>query len=721
MKSKKFLSKTVGLTHFILPLVIFSLALFFLSSCSSDSEEELYLVYFNTRGGTEIGGLVLKENSTVYQPHDPEKSGAHFMGWYIDKELTTPYDFKSLVNSDRTLYAKWSTDTRSGSGGSSSTTVTSTTPTIPVISITKQPAASTPITAGVGNDTLTVEASVTPSATLSYQWYQNTTNNNSGGTSISGATSTTFTIPKTLTRGLVYYYCVVSATGGAKSVPSTVAAVTVNSAPVPVITIDTQPASKSVIVNSINENLTVSASATPSTTLTYQWYQNTTTNNSGGTPISGSTSTSFSVPKTLAEGTYYYYCVISGNDGAAPVSSNVAVITVSPVNTPAITITTQPATSTAVIAGSINSTLNISATVTQSAILSYQWYSNTINNNSGGSSISGATGTSYKVPTTLTEGTYYYYCVVSATGGAKSIPSTVAAVTVDPAPVPVITIGTQPAVTTKVPAGSINSNLNISATVTLSATLSYQWYSSTSGSNTGGSTVGGATGTSFSIPKSLSAGTYYYYCIVSASGGAKPVSSNVATVTVEPAVIPVISIGKHPASISVSFGKISGNLSVSATVTASATLSYQWYSSTTGVNSGGSSISGATSASYTIPTTLNSGTYNYYCVVSASGGAEPVPSNVATVTVYDDRPVYTVTFITGKGSAIGPRTVHEGDTLNMNPVEIPVRDGYYFVGWWEYNPKGGGPRFNPNKPITADITLEAAWMTLEDAEEAGLI
>ena len=54
---------------------------------------------------------------------------------------------------------------------------------------------------------------------------------------------------------------------------------------------------------------------------------------------------------------------------------------------------------------------------------SYQWYSNTINSNSGGTLISGATSASYSVPTT-TEGTTYYYVVVTNTNnsvnGAKT-------------------------------------------------------------------------------------------------------------------------------------------------------------------------------------------------------------------------------------------------------------------------------------------------------------
>ena len=96
----------------------------------------------------------------------------------------------------------------------------------PLITITTQPAATTTVTEGSISGNLSVTATATPQAELKYQWYSNTTNSNTGGAAINGATAATFTIPKTLTAGTYYYYCVVSATD-AESVTSNVAAVTV--------------------------------------------------------------------------------------------------------------------------------------------------------------------------------------------------------------------------------------------------------------------------------------------------------------------------------------------------------------------------------------------------------------------------------------------------------------------------------------------------------------
>jgi len=97
---------------------------------------------------------------------------------------------------------------------------------------------------------------------------------------------------------------------------------------------------------------------------------------------------------------------------------------------------------------------------------------------------------------------------------------------------PVITITTQPAVTTEVTEGEITGSLTIAASVTEGATLSYQWYSNSTNSNTGGTIVPSAEAASYAIPINLTEGKYYYFCEVSASGGATSVRSNVSTVNV---------------------------------------------------------------------------------------------------------------------------------------------------------------------------------------------
>jgi len=402
----------------------------------------------------------------------------------------------------------------------------------PEIAITGQPAANTTVTAGSISGSLSVAATVTEKATLSYQWYSNTSASAAGGTAVAGAASTTFAIPATLAGGTYYYFCEVSATGGAAAVRSSAATVTV-AQPEPVITIGTQPAANTAVTaGSIEGSLTVAASVTEGATLSYQWNSNTSESNAGGTAVTGETEATFVIPEdlTAAGSPYYYFCEVSATGGAAAVRSSAATVTVAQPE-PVITIGTQPAANTAVTAGSIEGSLTVAATVTEGATLSYQWYSNTSAGNAGGTVVTGATDATFVLPSTLAEGTYYYFCEVSATGGAEAVRSSVA--TVEVAPEPVITIEIQLATNTVVTEGGIAGSLTVAATVTEGATLSYQWYSNTSASNAGGTVVTGATDATFDLPTTLEAGTYYYFCEVSVTGGDAAVRTDVATVTVE--------------------------------------------------------------------------------------------------------------------------------------------------------------------------------------------
>jgi hypothetical protein len=97
--------------------------------------------------------------------------------------------------------------------------------------ITGQPAGAT-YTQNAVSATLTVTATRSDGGTLSYQWYKNTTNSTTGGSTI-GTNSASYT-PSITTVGIAYYYVVVTNTNnsvnGTKTATTTssVAAVTVN-------------------------------------------------------------------------------------------------------------------------------------------------------------------------------------------------------------------------------------------------------------------------------------------------------------------------------------------------------------------------------------------------------------------------------------------------------------------------------------------------------------
>nr|MCR4643871.1 InlB B-repeat-containing protein [Oscillospiraceae bacterium] len=108
--------------------------------------------------------------------------------------------------------------------------------------------------------------------------------------------------------------------------------------------------------------------------------------------------------------------------------------------------------------------------------------------------------------------------------------------------------------------------------------------------------------------------------------------------TALPATAPTVT---DPASLELDYGYTSGNtLSVTAKAATDTdyTLSYQWYRSTTSAVSGFEKVTGATSASYTVPTGKDSGTVEFYkCEVTATraDNAETATatSGVASVSV----------------------------------------------------------------------------------------
>jgi len=82
------------------------------------------------------------------------------------------------------------------------------------------------------------------------------------------------------------------------------------------------------------------------------------------------------------------------------------------------TITTQPAVTTIAFTGLINNSLSVRASAAGGQTLSYQWFSNTVNSNIGGTPIDGATSARFTVPTNLTLGEHFFFSEVRSTDGA---------------------------------------------------------------------------------------------------------------------------------------------------------------------------------------------------------------------------------------------------------------------------------------------------------------
>ncbi|MFN9113521.1 MAG: hypothetical protein ACK5XN_25900, partial [Bacteroidota bacterium] len=365
----------------------------------------------------------------------------------------------------------------------------------------------------------------------------------------------------------------------------------------------------------------------------YQWYSNTISSNSGGILISGATSNTYS-PSTASEGTFYYYCVVTDNvNGCNDPVSAVAAVTV--VNN--ILITSQPTNAPPVCQGGVG-TFTVTATGGVAPI-SYQWqyfngtsWNNVSNGAPTGAIYTGATSTSLSVSGITSSGTYDYRVIISSPGvGCVSATSNTASLTV----INPIAVTLNPVANTTICSqGSVTYTVNATGGT---PSLNYTWqYKNAIGNwvlpvaNTPVGAVFSGQGTSsFTISGITASGTSEYRCVVSASGSG---CANATSTTAFLTVVPDPSITAQPASNSSVC--LNGTLTLS-TIAANGTpsLSYQWYSNTTNSNTGGTPISGATSASYSVPTGT-AGTYYYYCVVTSPGvGCDPISTNVSVVNV----------------------------------------------------------------------------------------
>ena len=439
-----------------------------------------------------------------------------------------------------------------GGGGSSDTGGGGTTPVEQAIApaITTQPDSQSVAT----GETATFSVTATGS-TLSYQWKKN-------GTTIAGATSSTYTTPITSSADSGTKYSV--------SVSNTAGAVTSNTATLAVLdkavapAITTQPADQTAITG---QTATFSVSAT-GTSLKYQWKK-------ADKDIPGATLRTYTTPATSSADSGARYSV-SVSNSLSTVTSNTVTLTVSDTAV-APSISSQPT------AQSVNEgqTATFSVTATGTAPLIYQWQKDSTD-------ISGATSSTYTTPATSSTDNGAQYSVV-VFNGAGTVISSKATLTVT------ATVE-KPAITTQPAAQTVTAGQSATFSVTATGTSpGYQWKKN-------GTDIPSATASTYTTEATSNAdiGAALAYSVV-VSNSAGSVTSSAAALTVNSS----ITISAQPTAQTITAGDMA---TFSVTATGTGELFYQWKKS-------GTVIPGATNSSYTTPAMGYAGNGAEYSVV----------------------------------------------------------------------------------------------------------
>ena len=405
-----------------------------------------------------------------------------------------------------------------------------------------------------------------------------------------------------------------------------------------------QPVGDSLCIDGVTPPLTVAyqdGTGTP----TYQWYSNTAPTTVGGTIIPGANQATYN-PPTDTSGTIYYYVVISfpGNGGCSDITSEVAEIEV----TEQVSINNIPTNEDICVGGSAQE-LEVQHSEAAGDV-TYQWFSNTTNTNTGGAIIPGANSATYTPdPAPFnTVGTYYYYVVVDYSG-TNCEPVTSGVYTINVVPDPEVTI--DPAGPLEYCQDATPDTLTATPSDGVGTIYNYQWYSNTTNTNTGGALLIGETNSTFTPPTDTVGTVYYYVEITQPISGCANVSEPVEIiVTLGP------SITTQPEGDSLCVDGVTPPLTV-AYQDGTGTPTYQWYSNTAPTTVGGTIIPGANQATYNPPTDT-SGTIYYYVVISfpGNGGCSDITSEIVDIIVYQI-PIlsdFTTTICSGETFSIDP-------------------------------------------------------------------
>ena len=403
-----------------------------------------------------------------------------------------------------------------------------------------------------------------------YQWQKN-------NDSIYGATSSLYiTPPVQISDDSSTYRCIVSNEAGSD---------TSDAATLYVVQSDTPP---KITVNLSNQSTTdgdsaiIRVSAT-GTNLHFQWEKN-------GDSIPGATDSILIIKKVSPADSGNYVCIIYNAAGTD--TSDIMFLSVIPLESLPV-ITKQPLSCSKIEGQSVDFAVSASG-----KNLNFQWYKN-------GTAISDATGSNYSISAVKIEDNGNFVCIISNSSGKVTSDTALLTVTKMPTPCQI----TKQPVDTAVDEGK---TATFSFAVNCEGTLQYQWQRN-------GANISGATSSTYSIQSvQYSDSGTTYRCIVENAAGKD--TSNSATLFVHKVITPPV-ITQNPSNLTVNEGQ-SASFTVSAT---GIDLNFQW-------KKDGTSISGATTSTFSLTSAATTDNGTYVCVVNNSAGSLQSSSAMLTVT-----------------------------------------------------------------------------------------
>ncbi len=436
------------------------------------------------------------------------------------------------------------------------------------------------VTVNAGEEAaFTVEAK--PAET--YQWMYNDGSNHSCTDEMgTGANTDTFRFIAKPEYDGCQFFCVVTSDGVTRVTDRPTLTVLG-----PSLEITSQPKSVSAVVD---KTATFQVAATGEN-LTYQWQYKAPGGSWKNTTLSGNKTDTLKVSATCGRHNYQYRCVITDGNGIT-LNSNAVKLTV-------LGVKTQPK--------AVSTTAGKTATfkvVATGENLTYQWQYRAPGGSWKNTTLSGNKTDTLKVSATCGRDGYQYRCAVKS--GSNTVYS-------DGAKLTVFGIKTQPANVT----GTVGKNVSMKVVAT-GENLTYQWQYQTDTGTWKNTTLTGAKTATLKIPVTLARDGNVYRCVV---------KSGSSTATSKSAKLTAFAIKTQPKDVTAA----KGSTATLKVVAVGENLTYQWQYQAADGTWKNTTLTGAKTATLSIPATAARNGNVYRCIVKS--GTSTITSNAAKLTV----------------------------------------------------------------------------------------